>query len=300
MPIPVRHVIHLNLNVAALDEGLRFLGEVAGLQALGHMRAEPQDGAGFGMDDAVQWDGHSLHDHRHWAGTMIDLLEWQLPPTTGDARRPPGCPGHERLLLRAPALDAMRRRAAAHGVDCLHADDARVLLRNRDGALLEARRADGPVEIAGVVSNCRSLDHTAAWYRVQLGFEALADAVVRTEPGSLHGLEAPVRFREQALALPASGVGGFRVVLREWLDPAPSGEPPRAANQSGFYRIALAVADAHACHAALLAAGVDCPWPPAWLNMGPDVPIEGLWALFFRDPDGTCVELIQDPVPRAG
>jgi hypothetical protein len=29
--------------------------------------------------------------------------------------------------------------------------------------------------------------------------------------------------------------------------------------------------------------------------MGPDLPIAGVWALFFRDPDGTCLELIESP-----
>ena len=35
---------------------------------------------------------------------------------------------------------------------------------------------------------------------------------------------------------------------------------------------------------------------PCHLEMGPDVPIEGgLNAVFFRDPDGTCLELIETP-----
>jgi hypothetical protein len=29
--------------------------------------------------------------------------------------------------------------------------------------------------------------------------------------------------------------------------------------------------------------------------MGPEIPIDGLWALFFRDPDGSCLELIESP-----
>jgi hypothetical protein len=33
--------------------------------------------------------------------------------------------------------------------------------------------------------------------------------------------------------------------------------------------------------------------------MGPEVPVAGLWAVFFRDPDGTCLELIQRPELRA-
>jgi hypothetical protein len=35
---------------------------------------------------------------------------------------------------------------------------------------------------------------------------------------------------------------------------------------------------------------------PCLLEMGPEVPIEGgLLAVFFRDPDGACLELIEKP-----
>jgi catechol 2,3-dioxygenase-like lactoylglutathione lyase family enzyme len=51
-------------------------------------------------------------------------------------------------------------------------------------------------------------------------------------------------------------------------------------------------------HAELVRAGVTTS-PPVWLELGPEVPVPGLWALFLRDPDGTCLELIQRPEPRA-
>jgi hypothetical protein len=54
------------------------------------------------------------------------------------------------------------------------------------------------------------------------------------------------------------------------------------------------VDDAHACYEELQRLGVKCG-PPVWLDMGPEIPIEGLWALFFPDPDGTCLELIETP-----
>ena len=59
--------------------------------------------------------------------------------------------------------------------------------------------------------------------------------------------------------------------------------------------MAFLVEDAAACHAELGRLGVTCG-APVWLDMGPDIPIDGLWALFFADPDGACLELIQTPV----
>jgi hypothetical protein len=63
--------------------------------------------------------------------------------------------------------------------------------------------------------------------------------------------------------------------------------------------MALIVDDIDACYRTLDANGVVCIGPPVKLDMGPDVPVDGLWALFFTDPDGTCVELIEEPVRAA-
>ena len=46
-------------------------------------------------------------------------------------------------------------------------------------------------------------------------------------------------------------------------------------------------------HAALLDASVQPMSPPATLAMGPGLP--AVRALFWRDPDGACLELIQSP-----
>ena len=45
----------------------------------------------------------------------------------------------------------------------------------------------------------------------------------------------------------------------------------------------------------LLRQGVEAP-EPTFLEMGPEIPVDGVWAVFFRDPDGTCLEFIQTPV----
>ena len=65
----------------------------------------------------------------------------------------------------------------------------------------------------------------------------------------------------------------------------------------GIYRMALMVDDIQASYQTLLANGVSCPTPPVKLDMGPGVPVDGVWALFFPDPDGTCIELIERPTP---
>ena len=76
------------------------------------------------------------------------------------------------------------------------------------------------------------------------------------------------------------------------------GRPLEPANHLGLFRMAFMVDDAKAGCAELDRLGV-AHSGPCHLDMGPDVPIEGgLLAVFFRDPDGTCLELIETPRPR--
>ena len=88
--------------------------------------------------------------------------------------------------------------------------------------------------------------------------------------------------------------------LLEWKTPKPIGRPLVEANHLGLFRMAFMVDDARGSCAELDRLGVPHSGT-CHLDMGPDVPIEGgLYAVFFRDPDGTCLELIETPqVQRA-
>jgi hypothetical protein len=58
--------------------------------------------------------------------------------------------------------------------------------------------------------------------------------------------------------------------------------------------MAFMVADIQLAYDEIKTQGVECR-PPVFLDMGPEIPIDGVWALFFPDPDGTCMELIETP-----
>ena len=83
----------------------------------------------------------------------------------------------------------------------------------------------------------------------------------------------------------------------EWVEPRAEGSGRRQANELGIFRIALLTDDIDRDYAALIDSGVNCHSPPAELEMGPGLPSD-LRALFFEDPDGTCIELIESPPPR--
>ncbi len=268
MALAFTTVAHVNVNCARLELSLAFYRDTLGLTPLSHTKAPPQDGAAFGLPGAVQWDAHLLHDDRGLAAQAIDLLEWQQPPPCGA----PGAPqrlGFAKLLLRGGGRSGM--------------------LRDPDGVLLELEAAAAPLRFVGAALNVSRLEASLAWYERVLARspERVAEREASGEP---LGLPGRVRWREATLALTPS----FALRLVEWREPAPQGSAPAAANALGLYRLALLVEDAKQACGELDALGLRHSGA-AWLDMGPDIPIEGLYAGFFPDPDGSCLEWIERP-----
>jgi glyoxylase I family protein len=97
-------VVHLNVNCSDLDRSLAFYRDEVGLRA--HVRTAPdapQPGAAFGLG-AAQWDAWMMGGPDGFGATVVDLLEWKVPPP---APRPPGTTlGFRRLRLSAPGAAA--------------------------------------------------------------------------------------------------------------------------------------------------------------------------------------------------
>jgi catechol 2,3-dioxygenase-like lactoylglutathione lyase family enzyme len=298
MPLDFVSVVHVNVNCSALARSLAFYRDTLGLAPLSHTNPVPQDGAGFGLAGRVQWDAWILHDDRGQAAQGIDLLEWKQPAPAGRPA-PANELGFSRLLLSTRAASALHGRlGAAHTLasPCL-LGGARFgfVARDPDGALLEI--ADdasgvGSPRLAGVAINVASLAHAAAWYERVLGLHANAPASC-SAAGAAFGLAGEVRWREVTF----SGAPTFAIRLVEWEQPQPARGVARSANTLGLYRMALLVdAAARAC-AQLDSLGV-AHSGAVWLDLGPDIPIDGLHAGFFQGPDGACLEWIERPRPR--
>ena len=181
------------------------------------------------------------------------------------------------------------------GASGLGADTVRALcFRDPDGTLLELiERPEPVVRIAHVNVNCTDIARSHEWYERVLGLKTLGSSAPGPVDGALFGSPGKVEWDARFL-VPESGPT-LAVDLLEWRTPKPFGRPAARANQLGPFRMAFMVADAQEAHAELARCGVDAP-PPCFLEMGPEIPVPGVWAIFFRDPDGTCLEFIQSPV----
>ena len=307
MAVRIDRFMHVNVNCSDLARALPFYREVAGLHAESHTHPVPQDGAGFGLTGSVQWDAHILHDARGFAGPAIDLLEWQQPPPVGRPHAEPNHLGFAAVGLAVPDLDAVVREATRYGVECgevvripIDDEQPRRVLHCGDpdgtGVRFVETVALADTRLAHVDTVCSDLARSQAWYERVLGLEARTVVRPGPLPGAGFGLSGEIEWQARMLGLP--GQDAFAIRLVEWRRPHARGPAYPCANHLGLYRMAFLVDDMKSAHAELLAQGVACP-PPVWLDMGPEIPIDGLWACFFPDPDGSCLELIETPKLRS-
>ena len=310
MAVEVQQVVHVNVNCSELRRSLRFYGEQLGLSALSHTRpALPQDGSGFGLAGRALWDAYLMHDSRGALAPAIDLLRWEIPLPTGRPYPSANHLGLARICLAVPDLDDLHARLASAGSPCLSPPRLRRLGSQReerlfacpdpDGTLIQfvEDRARASVQLSRICVNCADLVHSCAWYQRVLGLELLGEPPPAACPGDALGLPGTIEWDARLLA-PARSPGGFGIELVEWRQPRPVGRPYASANHLGIFRLAFLVADCAAAYRELRSLDVVSS-PPVWLEMGPEIPIDGLWALFFRDPDGSCLELIEAPRLRS-
>ena len=314
MAIPVLGVVHVNVNCSDLGRSLRFYRDLVGLAPLTHTNPLPQDGAGFGLPGRVQWDAHLLHDARGPLGPARGPARVEAAAPRGQARRraEPARPVPPLPLgaRRGRGLREARggRRAlplgAGHRADRPRGRALRALLlrarprRHGDRVPRGARRAAG----APPAPRERELLRPRALRRLvpRACSGSRRSAARRRAPWTAPASAGTARASGRPSSWPRRAQPSRSSIdLLEWKSPRPCGAPARDANQLGLFRLAFLVEDAAACHAELLRHGVETS-APVWLEMGPEVPIAGLWAVFFRDPDGTCLELIQRPELRPG
>jgi catechol 2,3-dioxygenase-like lactoylglutathione lyase family enzyme len=297
MPIRPSRIYHVNVNCSDLERSLAFYIELLGLRPLTRTTPEkPQPGGAFGLDE-VQWDAWILQGDEGTDGIVLDLLEWQVPPPTGAPATQTTTTGYNRLCVSVPGLDDAYERLRGAGADCWSAPTALDLGNGRtvrafvcsdpDGTQLELIQGER-TRLSHVIVNCADLEASSRYYAEVIGLEPAGRMGPVRQDGAMFRLDGDV---ELTAALFRDPVTRFMVELVGWSRPEPATRPAPVANQLGIFRMAWVTDDIDRDHAELQAAGVSCFAPPAELEMGPGIP--ALRALFWRDPDGACLELIQ-------
>ncbi len=306
MTISVQAFSLVNINCSQLESAQRFYEDIVGLSTEAHSGPDPQDGTALGMGPAMQWDAFHLHDHQSFRGTALDLREWQTPVFTGTPYQQPNHLGFSRLAFKVPNIALQCERLADSNVDCFSAPEDVLIDRDLDlhrrffcftgpdNMVLEFLDHDGLVEMGYVNVNCSNIESSIAWYCDTFGFKLTQPLLEHDMSGLVYGAAGSLRFKSTLLHL-AGEEDGFGLQLTEWTSPKPVGQPYSAMNHLGLYRIALTVDDCQASYQDLVKDGVNCPSKPVWLDVGPDMSADGVWSLFCFDPDGVCIELVQNP-----
>lgn len=131
-----------------------------------------------------------------------------------------------------------------------------------------------------------SLDCSVKFYRDLLGFELLAERIIEgTHTETLTGIPN-ARIRLAFMRMP-----GHILELLEYLEPEGARQPTRTCDV-GNGHICFEVADMQRAHRFLSEHDVRFTSNPLPIQGGPN---DGGYVVYFQDPDGICLELIQRP-----
>jgi catechol 2,3-dioxygenase-like lactoylglutathione lyase family enzyme len=287
---PATRLLHCNHNCRDIEVATRFYTELFDLRVV--MRSVTDaggvDGRPMGIDGTVETDTRFLYDQRGpRVAPALELVQWCTPSTEGDVYAEPNHVGIQALGFVAPDLDAAAHQVRGLGGEVLGWPlDGTMVLRDPDGLLVELNVGDGAPRVSHVRLSCRNIERSITWYRA-LG------CVVASEPREERW---PAEVVTAAMGFTAGDA--FTIELTEWRDPKPEGVPYPSAHHRGLYRMALAVDDVRAAHAAAVERGCDAN-DPEYFRL-PGTPIAGLWIAFLRDPDGIVVELVERPESSFG
>ncbi len=192
--------------------------------------------------------------------------------------------------LEANFDELVAGKPAGHAEDRHDSDDAQ---RRRAAAPPEARKGiimQGVFHTGITVSD---LDRSLAFYRDVLGLE------VWVEPTEVFGgdeLSRGVGVDGASLRLAVMKVGASNLELLEYATPPPPNDQAMPPHGLGSMHVAFQVDDVHAKMSELESRGVEFLSPPNIVDEGP---LAGWRWVYFNDPDGVTLELVEFNPPAS-
>lgn len=146
--------------------------------------------------------------------------------------------------------------------------------------------------VAHVGITVRDMDRAVEFYRDMLGLKVIGDVTIQGEEASTVTQVPEAKLRAVYLRY-EDDPKGPPIELLHFIEPGDTGKPYPGLANPGITEVAFWVKDIEKTYQDLSAKGVEFYSPPQMF----DLEGEGygkVKAVYFRDPDGTTLELMQD------
>ena len=309
--------VHFNANVSDFAAARAFYGQLGFKTLTGFPDTNTQAMArAIGIQTPTVYDGsqgeeaggYLLHGELigvgGFSGGLIDLIEFTIPKNEAPPYAKLNHLGMAYAAMLTSDIDSDYQTLQDRGVEFLSAPVTRAdgtrfaMFKDPDGTFYELREAAGDegddTHIFGldhVNVNASDFERSSAWYQM-FGYQPVAE-LASTESGAVAkamGLAAHFEIKGARFEHPEDG-SALQIV--QWLQPYdPERAYPLPVNHLGLHRMAYATSDIEADVATLKAQGVEFVSPITPCCSGPDSPGS---IVAFYDPDGTIVELVEQP-----
>lgn len=311
--------VHFNTNVSNFAEAREFYGKLGFVTVSGFPDTNTQAMArAIGVETPTTYDG-SKGDHAggyllhgeligaggFWGG-VIDLIEFTIPRNLEAPYARVNHLGMARAAMHTTNITADYKYMRSIGVDFLSAPTQRAdgtqfaIFKDLDGTFYELLEVDGDdtetdtthiTRLGHVNINVSDLERSNAWYQM-FGYE-VTETLPTTETATVAkamGFEQPFTIKGNRVT---HEVDGSVLELVQWLAPFdPERAYPPPVNHLGIHRTAYSTTDIAGDVAALRAQGVEFLSPITPCCSGDD---SSSSIVAFYDPDGTIVELVEQP-----
>jgi len=310
--------VHFNTNVSNFSAAREFYGKLGFSTLSGFPDTNTQAMArAIGITTPTTYDGsaggeaggYQLHGELIGLGFMsgsIDLIEFTIPRDESPPYRSVNHLGMAKATFYTTDIEADYAYMHSSGVVTLAPPVARpdgvkfVIFRDLDGTFYELREQAGDVDetetthingFGPLTINVSDLERSSAWYQM-LGHEVSPAESIESSLAVANalGFDQPVAY-QQAPAVLAGDNSTLELV--QWRHPFNAERAyPVPVNHLGIHRMAFATSDIEADVATLKAQGVEFVSPITPCCSGADSSGQ---IVAFYDPDGTIVELVEQP-----